>query len=1280
LSFDNSRFTFDPWNDYAGVVMEQGRVQLDSDWNEWLAEILRRIQAGTLDTLGHAVYPSTTPFAFQITASTSSGGANTISIGCGRMYLDGLLAENHGLLANAQWDPALAELSGSPQPPPSSNTNPIDFATQQPYYPGATIPTGNGPFLAYLDVWTRPVTYLEDPSLIDKAVGVDTTGRLQTVWQVKLMPIPSGSNWNCSTPDSSIPWPASSGQLSIGTVATSPSGPCCLTTGSGYTGVENQFYRVEIHQPGGTNALGATGGATFKWSRDNASVETGVTAIANATNSLGGAATQLSVLSLGRDQVLGFLPGNWIEVLNDTLYLNGQPGELCQIDSIDVSGKAITLTAPLTFSNFPAGTPTGNTRIRRWDQSGKIYEADGTTVWYDLGATGATGDIPVPVAGTTLILESGITVTFGLSSSTGTFLTGDFWTFAARTADGSLDPPLASAPPRGIHHHYTKLSLVTFGPAGASDCRTEWPPVSGSPSTGCGCCSTATVGDGIESFGQFTSIQKAIDSLPAQGGEVSILPGRYFENVLIDQRRDVVIQGCGWQTRVASAVLAPSGSTASGSTTSTVANPNSNNVTNNLDAVFTITGSEHIVLRSFAVEAATGEVGILLDGSGTIASATGTTTIPTLIETQQLSTNEASSQTPPGSPSATQKTRDFSPIVIDTTLEDLVITASTLPAILASRVELLKIADNRIAMKNIPSLWPAVYVSGKEIHIEHNWVGVQGTITDIEWLPASVASDLKSGSKTIPTSQAGTQTSSATGTAAPNPTTPTENINPAAYTYIVSETTAVANTPGGIQIAGPSMDVYVIENEIEGGKRNGITLGNFLRLDATGADTHEIYGVLTVSEDNCSTTSTLFPPSPKIGKLAAGSKLVNILIARNRIRNMGLCGIGPVGFFNLFELLEVISIENLTIVANTISNTLLSPLTSFDVTASSFGYGAICVPDVETLIIRDNTITNFGVRPGVEACGIFILHGEFVEISRNHVLETRDWALSRSEDQGGPNGMRAGILVMLVTPPALNSASNSLWEASAAPAPERINLQSETINSNSYSLAKPIYEPNLPALRVEHNVVRVPLGEALEVVGFGPFSIVNNHLSSGGTLYIEGTAIALTVMVLNMGVAIEVADAASSYSEMYKSTFTPSLSVGTNAMSNSTSGAVLFTNNICQLEANASRQHGFASVAILSLDHLIFSNNHCWIDGPERTARADAILLAVSLQVLGNRFQEAPDAVIYSAMTAGSINITSQNISTYCLLTKAMPGMLVKSPNLVINPTLCSDQLVLIKE
>src|ERR1700732_1570916 len=114
MSFDNSRFTFNPWNDYLGVVMQQGRVQLDSDWNEWLAEFGRRIQAGTLDSIGLVGVPSNTPAGFKIKAYQDASGKNHITIGAGRIYVDGFLAENRGLVVGAQWDSALAEWSGAP--------------------------------------------------------------------------------------------------------------------------------------------------------------------------------------------------------------------------------------------------------------------------------------------------------------------------------------------------------------------------------------------------------------------------------------------------------------------------------------------------------------------------------------------------------------------------------------------------------------------------------------------------------------------------------------------------------------------------------------------------------------------------------------------------------------------------------------------------------------------------------------------------------------------------------------------------------------------------------------------------------------------------------------------------------------------------------------------------------------------------------------------------------------------------------------------------------------
>src|ERR1700733_345222 len=117
MSFDCSRFPFRPEHNFSGVVMQQGRVQLDSDWNEWLAEISRRIQAGTLDTFGGAVVPSTTPNAFFVTLTS----ATTATIAPARMYVGVLLVKNRRLRARrVGWAPAPAKISGArpPQPPP----------------------------------------------------------------------------------------------------------------------------------------------------------------------------------------------------------------------------------------------------------------------------------------------------------------------------------------------------------------------------------------------------------------------------------------------------------------------------------------------------------------------------------------------------------------------------------------------------------------------------------------------------------------------------------------------------------------------------------------------------------------------------------------------------------------------------------------------------------------------------------------------------------------------------------------------------------------------------------------------------------------------------------------------------------------------------------------------------------------------------------------------------------------------------------------------------------
>ncbi len=251
MSGDYSRYRFVPRNAYAGVKMQQGRVQLDADWNEWTDAIERRSRAETVDTFGVfqvpgiggvAVVSPQTPDAFLI--EVSGGG---ITIGQGRMYVDGLLAENFGDKEGPQeFDPVLAELRGHDH---------IDY-DQQPYHRvPVTLPDG-GPHLVYLEVWQREVTHLQQPDLVEKAIGVDTTTRIQTVWQVRLLENIDASI-SCTSPDADLGtvWDAiitpSAGRLSSRAVGVPPDeDPCELPPGGGYRGLENQLYRIEIHDGG----------------------------------------------------------------------------------------------------------------------------------------------------------------------------------------------------------------------------------------------------------------------------------------------------------------------------------------------------------------------------------------------------------------------------------------------------------------------------------------------------------------------------------------------------------------------------------------------------------------------------------------------------------------------------------------------------------------------------------------------------------------------------------------------------------------------------------------------------------------------------------------------------------------------------------------------------------------------------------------------------------------------------------------------------------------------
>src|SRR6266849_5424142 len=321
MAGDYTRFTFDPESDYSGVLKQQGRVDLDADFNELIDIIDRRWRSETIDVIGHGVVPrvppgtppALDPFLVIPTA------IRAFDIGIGRMYVDGIQVENHGL-PPLVYLPDLGERRG---------TLPVPY-DDQPYLPAPLPPalTGTPPTtdLVYLDVWQREVSVLEDPTLREIALGgPDTTTRVQSVWQVRVLQDVGSHGCGDDLPIWDQTIAPSAGRLTASAVAPPASDdPCIISPSGGYRGLENRLYRVEIHSVG---PIGGGAPAKFKWSRNNAHVASSVTAIPSTTT--------VNVQQIGRDQVLRFAIGNWIEITDDFREFQGLAGHMAQISAID---------------------------------------------------------------------------------------------------------------------------------------------------------------------------------------------------------------------------------------------------------------------------------------------------------------------------------------------------------------------------------------------------------------------------------------------------------------------------------------------------------------------------------------------------------------------------------------------------------------------------------------------------------------------------------------------------------------------------------------------------------------------------------------------------------------------------------------------------------------------------------------------------------------------------------------------------------------------------------
>jgi hypothetical protein len=519
---DFSRDTFDRRKRYRGVLMQQGRVQLDADWNEQLSLQFHRTHTQAVDVIGRCGVPRGAS-GFLVEPL----GVDDLRLSAGRLYAGGLLCEiedgqsfaaaavtgqpnrlsvgaeavRSGGFAIGRWieisAPGRASITRRVTATASAGTvltlhqqlagfNPgdqlraraISTYTTQPFnrtaahtadatsgnppVPDRRLELPDGVYVAYLHAWQQHVTALDDPQMREKALGgPDTATRVRDVWQVNLLRVtPPAGQPTCATefPEWTNLTRTPDGLMNarVGPVEDDED-PCTVPPEAGYRRLENQLYRVEIHRGG------ARGEATFKWSRENGSVETSVVGVNDET---------VTVSYLHDDDVLGFKSEDWVEVVDEQSELDvpaAAPRQLLRITELpDLANKQLTLSGSVESL---AGRP--GLKLRRWDQKGD-------NLGNGIPLVSADAD---PTAPGWIRLEGGVQVRFSGNS----FRAGDYWLIPARTATGMIEWPPFDAqgaqpepqPPRGVEHHYCRLALVTAagGAVTALDCRDIFPPL-----------------------------------------------------------------------------------------------------------------------------------------------------------------------------------------------------------------------------------------------------------------------------------------------------------------------------------------------------------------------------------------------------------------------------------------------------------------------------------------------------------------------------------------------------------------------------------------------------------------------------------------------------------------------------------------------------------------------------------------------------------------------------------------------------------------------------------
>ena len=512
---DFSRIRFNPAKHYSMVLDQQGRVALDADDNERSAIDAHLRDTTNVDVIG----PYGGPMGDAGFAITVPG--SEILIGPGRYYVEGLQVET---MSEVQYDsqPFLIQ-------PTYSSQGLLD-----------AVLNGSGLVTAHLslEVWQRLVTWLDDPDLVEPALGqADTTVRLQTVWRVV------GSLSTAAPPPASTPTPgpptleqpvvdsvaktgrsarvkkaASTSQASLvqKTVASTSPASQVQTAAVASTSASTQLESTAVSSTNpisqltaccqslyGVTPLPRTG--TMSADTGQGNNECGCQPIVSAGYQ--GLENQLYRVEIQTGGTLEAATFKWSRENGSVVaQVTALSGPVVTASSLgpDVNlgfqaGQWVELSDDSCLFSQPPNQPGELYQIQSLGPgplqvtlnapvTGINIALNARMRRWDQAGAGATAQ-GVALSSTAIQLENGIEVTF----TEGQYQTGDYWTIPARTANGSIDWPAPGAAnffeaARFIPVYCAPLACVhlnTTPNTGGSntsqfivdDCRLQFPPL-----------------------------------------------------------------------------------------------------------------------------------------------------------------------------------------------------------------------------------------------------------------------------------------------------------------------------------------------------------------------------------------------------------------------------------------------------------------------------------------------------------------------------------------------------------------------------------------------------------------------------------------------------------------------------------------------------------------------------------------------------------------------------------------------------------------------------------